>query len=210
VRYVKEMEKVLIDELGSVEPELKLETERTETPSSVMDEVSQAKILAAVYASPHGVVRMSTDMEGLVETSNNVSVVKMADGTFEELCLLRSSVDTAKDDLKNVFSAIAHLAGGDITFDGEYPGWKPNMNSEILREMKEIYNHKFGQIPEIKAIHAGLECGLLGGVYPGLDMISFGPTIRYPHSPDEKVNIKTVKKFWEFLIETLKNIPEKK
>jgi len=210
VRYVKEMEKVLIDELGSVEPELKLETERTETPSSVMDEVSQAKILAAVYASPHGVVRMSTDMEGLVETSNNVSVVKMADGTFEELCLLRSSVDTAKDDLKNVFSAIAHLAGGDITFDGEYPGWKPNMNSEILREMKEIYNHKFGQIPEIKAIHAGLECGLLGGVYPGLDMISFGPTIRYPHSPDEKVNIKTVKKFWEFLIETLKNISEKK
>ncbi len=210
VRYVKEMENVLVNELGSVEPDLKLETERTETPATVMDEVSQAKILDAVYVSPHGVIRMSTDMEGLVETSNNVSVVKMADGTFEELCLLRSSVDTAKDDLKNVFSAIADLAGGKITFDGEYPGWKPNMNSEILKEMQEIYNHKFGKIPEIKAIHAGLECGLLGGVYPGLDMISFGPTIRYPHSPDEKVNIKTVQKFWDFLLETLKNIPEKK
>ncbi len=207
--YVKKMEQVLKDELGTVEPELTLESKEVDAPETVMDEGSQKKILDALYASPHGVIRMSTDMEGLVETSNNVAVVKMGEGTFEELCLIRSSVDTAKEDLKNVFSAIAELAGGEITFDGEYPGWKPNMNSEILREMKEIYNNKFGKIPEIKAIHAGLECGLLGGVYPGLDMISFGPTIRYPHSPDEKVNIKTVQKFWDFLVETLRNIPEK-
>ena len=207
VRFIGDMEKMLINELASVEPDLKLETERTNTPASVMDEVSQKKIQDAVYASPHGVIRMSTDMEGLVETSNNVAILKMKDGTFEELCLLRSSVDTAKDDLKNVFSAIAGLAGATISFDGEYPGWKPNMKSPILHEMSEIYNNKFGKIPEIKAIHAGLECGLLGGVYPGLDMISFGPTIRYPHSPDEKVNIATVQKFWDFLVETLKNVP---
>jgi dipeptidase D len=203
------MEGVYKDELNSADPGVTLTAERTETPSAVMDETSQEKILNALYASPHGVIRMSTDMEGLVETSNNVAVVRMGNGTFEELCLIRSSVDTAREDLKNVFSSIAALAGGNITFDGEYPGWKPNMQSPILKEMREIYNNRFGNIPEIKAIHAGLECGLLGGVYPGLDMISFGPTIRYPHSPDEKVHIGSVQKFWDFLVETLKHIPEK-
>jgi len=209
IRFIKDMEEIFRDEMGSVEPDIKLEAERTNNPVTVMDETSQAKILNAVYASPHGVIRMSTDMEGLVETSNNVAVIKMNNGTFEELCLLRSSVDTAKEDLKNVFHSISELAGGSIIFNGEYPGWKPNMKSPILHEMKDIYNNKFGRIPEIKAIHAGLECGLLGGVYPGLDMISFGPTIRYPHSPDEKVDIESVKKFWDFLVETLRKIPEK-
>ncbi len=209
VKFVADMEGVYKDELSSADPGVTLTAERTETPSAVMDETSQEKILNALYASPHGVIRMSTDMEGLVETSNNVAVVRMGNGTFEELCLIRSSVDTAREDLKNVFSSIAALAGGSVTFDGEYPGWKPNMQSPILKEMREIYNNRFGNIPEIKAIHAGLECGLLGGVYPGLDMISFGPTIRYPHSPDEKVHIGSVQKFWDFLVETLKHIPEK-
>jgi dipeptidase D len=209
VRFVADMEKVFKDELSSADPGVTLTAERTDTPAKVMDHASQGKILNALYASPHGVIRMSTDMEGLVETSNNVAVVKMENGTFEELCLLRSSVDTAREDLKNVFCSIADLAGAKVTFDGEYPGWKPNMQSPILKEMREIYNNRFGKIPEIKAIHAGLECGLLGGVYPGLDMISFGPTIRYPHSPDEKVHIGSVQKFWDFLVETLKHIPEK-
>ena len=209
VKFVADMEGVYKDELSSADPGVTLTAERTETPSAVMDETPQEKILNALYASPHGVIRMSTDMEGLVETSNNVAVVRMGNGTFEELCLIRSSVDTAREDLKNVFSSIAALAGGSVTFDGEYPGWKPNMQSPILKEMREIYNNRFGNIPEIKAIHAGLECGLLGGVYPGLDMISFGPTIRYPHSPDEKVHIGSVQKFWDFLVETLKHIPEK-
>ncbi len=207
--HVRKMEKIMQDELASADPGLTLSAERTDMPSVVMDAQSQQRILDAIYVSPHGVIRMSTDVEDLVETSNNVAVVKMHQETFEELCLLRSSVDTAKEDLKNVFRSIAELAGGKVTFDGEYPGWKPNMNSPILKEMKEIYSTRFGKIPEIKAIHAGLECGLLGGVYPGLDMISFGPTIRYPHSPDEKVHIGSVQKFWDFLVETLKNIPEK-
>ncbi len=209
VKYIAEMEQVLKDELSSADPWVTVTAERSETPAKVMDTESQEKILDALYASPHGVIRMSTDMEGLVETSNNVAVIRMSNGTFEELCLLRSSVDTAREDLKNVFSSIASLAGGEVTFDGEYPGWKPNMASPILKEMREIYNNRFGKIPEIKAIHAGLECGLLGGVYPGLDMISFGPTIRYPHSPDEKVNIASVQKFWDFLVETLKHVPVK-
>jgi dipeptidase D len=209
VRFVADTEKVFKDEFSSADPGVTLSAERTDTPAKVMDPASQKNVLNALYASPHGVIRMSTDMEGLVETSNNVAVIKMENGTFEELCLLRSSVDTAREDLKNVFRSIAGLAGGEVTFDGEYPGWKPNMQSPILKEMREIYNNRFGKIPEIKAIHAGLECGLLGGAYPGLDMISFGPTIRYPHSPDEKVHIGSVQKFWDFLVETLKHIPEK-
>jgi dipeptidase D len=108
-----------------------------------------------------------------------------------------------------MFTSVFEPAGVEIVFDGEYQGWKPNMDSSILKIMQDVYNKKFGKVPEIKAIHAGLECGILGGVYPNLDMISFGPTIRFPHSPDEKVNIETVAKFWEFLLETLKAIPVK-
>jgi len=120
------------------------------------------------------------------------------------LCLLRSSVDSAKDDLANMIESVFVLAGAKVVHDGGYPGWKPNVNSPILKAMKEVYNKKYGKVPDIKAIHAGLECGLLGNVYPKMEMISFGPTIRFPHSPDEKVNIASVGKFWDYLVETLK------
>ena len=148
-------------------------------------------------------------MKGMVETSTNLAKVKSENGSITVLCLLRSSVDSAKEDLGEAISSVFQLAGAEVVLDGEYPGWKPNMDSPILKEMKSIYNNLYGKVPEIKAIHAGLECGLLGGVYPNLDMISFGPTIRFPHSPDEKVNIETVEKFWNFLVETLKEVPEK-
>ena len=108
-----------------------------------------------------------------------------------------------------MMQCVFDLAGATCLFDGKYPGWKPNPDSSILKTMQKIYQDKFGKIPEIRAIHAGLECGILGGTYSNWDMISFGPTIRYPHSPDEKVNIATVQKFWDFLVETLKNIPVK-
>jgi len=124
-------------------------------------------------------------------------------------CLLRSSVDSAREDLKNMFSCVASLAGADIMFDSEYPGWKPNMDSPVLKEAREIYLELFGQVPDIKAIHAGLECGILGGVYPNWDMLSIGPTIKYPHSPDEQVNIATVQKFWKFLTTMLEKVAEK-
>ncbi len=152
---------------------------------------------------------MSNDMEGLVETSTNLAIVKSANFRIEVQSLLRSSVDSAKKDLCEMLESVFTLAGAEITFDGAYPGWKPNPKSEILETMKEVYNKTYGRIPEIKAIHAGLECGLLGAVYPKWDMISFGPTIRSPHSPDEKVNIATVDKFWNYLVETLKHIPKK-
>jgi dipeptidase D len=143
---------------------------------------------------------MSTDMQGLVETSTNLAIVKTENKQMFVKCLLRSSVDSAKEDLKNMFASVFSLAGAEIVFDGEYQGWKPNMDSAILKAAKEVYQKNFGKVPEVKAIHAGLECGILGGVYPEWDMLSFGPTLRHPHSPDEKVNIATVEKFWLFLV----------
>lgn len=206
---IEKMNGVFKSEFSTIDPDLSFTAVDNEKPESVIDRDTQEHVLNAVYACPNGVMRMSNDMEGLVETSTNLAVVKSENGRINVLCLLRSSVDTAREDLKNMFRSVFEPAGAEVTFDGEYPGWKPNMDSPILKIMQEVYRKNFGKVPEIKAIHAGLECGLLGGVYPNLDMISFGPTIRFPHSPDEKVNIETVKKFWEFLVATLEEIPEK-
>jgi dipeptidase D len=170
----------------------------------------QYKIIRAIYACPNGVQRMSQAMKGLVETSNNLAIVRCADGKFEAHNLTRSSVDSAKEATAWKIAAVFHLIDANVTLKGSYPGWKPNMQSHILNTMSSVYKDMYGKTPEIKAIHAGLECGILGGVYPKLDMISFGPTIRYPHSPDEKVNIESVCKFWDFLVETLKHIPVRK
>jgi len=208
-KYFKEYNAIVSSEYSTSDPELKLSCEATDAVAKVMDEKSQTNFINAILACPNGVIRMSNDMEGLVETSTNLAVVTVENGVAEAISLLRSSVDSAKDDLASVVSSVFDLAGAETILDGDYPGWKPNPDSAILKEMKEIYNNKFGKIPDIKAIHAGLECGLLGGVYPNWDMISFGPTIRFPHSPDEKVNIATVEKFWDFLVETLKHVPKK-
>lgn len=196
-------------ELSAVEPDLKMEAVATDLPKSLIDEKTQNNLFNALYGCPNGVIRMSNEMPGLVETSTNLAIVKSENGEIKVMCLLRSSVDSAKQDLEQMMQSVFDMAGAVCVFDGQYPGWKPNPASPILKEMQEIYQKKYGNIPEIKAIHAGLECGLLGGVYPNWDMISFGPTIRYPHSPDEKVNIATVQKFWDFLLETLKHVPAK-
>ena len=196
-------------ELSAVEPDMKIEAVPVELPKFLIDEKTQNNLLSAIYGCPNGVIRMSNEMVGLVETSTNLAIVKSENGEIKVMCLLRSSVDSAKQDLEQMMQSVFELAGAEIVFDGQYPGWKPNPSSPILKAMQDIYKNKYGNIPEIKAIHAGLECGLLGGVYPNWDMISFGPTIRYPHSPDEKVNIATVQKFWDFLLETLKHIPVK-
>jgi len=178
-------------------------------PAALMDKATQWSVTNAIYGCPNGVIRMSDSMPGLVETSNNLASVATIAGKVKISCLLRSSVDSAKDDLAAMLSSVFELAGADVQLDGGYPGWKPNMDSPILKKMQDIYQKLYGKIPEIKAIHAGLECGLLGGVYPNWDMISFGPTIRSPHSPDERVNIETVQKFWDFLVATLKDVPVK-
>ena len=200
---------VVQKELSSADPGLETGFEAADMPAVVMDDDTAMRLCRAVYACPNGVIRMSTDMKGLVETSTNLAIVKTDGEQVKIQCLLRSSVDSAKEDLKNMFSSVFVLAGADIMFDGEYQGWKPNMDSTILKSSQEVYNKLYGKIPEIKAIHAGLECGILGGAYPNWDMISFGPTIRFPHSPDEKVNIETVGKFWDFLVAILADAPIK-
>ncbi|MCL4483671.1 MAG: aminoacyl-histidine dipeptidase [Bacteroidetes bacterium] len=196
-------------ELSVTEPNLSFAAEETAKPKSLIDERVQDDLIDSVYACPNGAIRMSDSMPGLVETSTNLATVKSENGVIFVKCLLRSSVDSAKDDLCEQVESVFSLAGAMVRFDGAYPGWKPNMDSAILKQMKKIYENKFGKVPEVKAIHAGLECAILGSIYPHWDMISFGPTMRFPHSPDEKVNIRTVLKFWDFLVEILKNAPLK-
>lgn len=198
-------------ELSATEPSLKIELAKTEMPAGLIDEDTQIRLTHAVVACLNGVIRMSDSMPGLVETSTNLAIVKSdaATKTVNLACLMRSSVDSAKADLGSRMESVFTLAGAEVKLTGGYPGWKPNMESPILKTMLKVYADKFGRTPEIKAIHAGLECGILGGTYPNWDMISFGPTIRFPHSPDEKVNIESVNKFWDYLVETLKNIPAK-
>lgn len=206
---VKEFEQIYKKELGLVDEGVTFTYAKQEAPLFVMEKNAQEKLVYAVYACPNGVVRMSDSMEGLVETSNNLARVEVKSGKGGVLCLLRSSVDSAKLDLERQIESVFKLAGFNVVMDGQYPGWKPNLNSPILTTMQGVYEKLYGKIPTIKAIHAGLECGLLGGVYPNWDMISFGPTIRYPHSPDEKVKIETVEKFWNFLLATLSSVPER-
>lgn len=196
-------------EFSGTEPDLSFTAIPAEMPKKVAIKTDQYKIIRAVFATPHGVERMSPSMPGLVETSNNLAVVEFRNGNFAARCLTRSSVDSAKEATAWRIAGIYHLIDANVRLEGAYPGWKPNMDSPILKTSLEVYHKHFGKTPEIKAIHAGLECGLLGGVYPNLDMISFGPTIRYPHSPDEKVQIETVSKFWDFLVVLLENIPQK-
>jgi dipeptidase D len=209
VKCVGDFEKLYRSELSAVEPDLKFAIAATSTPATVIDAASLDKVMKAINACPNGVMRMSDDMKGLVETSTNLASVKSDKGKLFVQCLLRSSVDSAQKDLGLMIKDVFELAGAEVVLDGTYPGWKPNMNSAILITMQDVYQKLYGRIPEIKAIHAGLECGLLGGVYPNWDMISFGPTIRYPHSPDEKVHIASVEKFWNYLVNTLKDAPLK-
>ncbi|MEI8005325.1 MAG: aminoacyl-histidine dipeptidase [Bacteroidota bacterium] len=206
---VASLEKIIKKELSAVEPTIKIILTPAEKPAFLLDEVSQANIINALYACPNGVIRMSNEMPGLVETSINIGVLKTNKDMVVGQTLLRSSVDTAKVDLENMVDAVFTMARADIVFDGHYPGWKPNPDSEILGIMLGLYKKMFNKEPLVKAIHAGLECGILGGPYPNWDMISVGPTIVNPHSPDEKTEIASVKKFWDYLVETLKNIPAK-
>ena len=148
-------------------------------------------------------------MKELVETSNNLAIVRSGEGAVVVECLLRSSVDSAREDLEMMIGSLFELAGAVPEFGGGYPGWRPDPDSSILKVMRKIHETKFGRAPEIRAVHAGLECGIIGGTYPSLDMISFGPTIRHPHSPDEKVEIASVSRFWDLLVATLAAVPEK-
>jgi dipeptidase D len=207
--FVKKYEKIYKAEFAETEPDLSFKITKSDLPNKVIEKSDQSKIIRAVFACPNGVQRMSQAMKGLVETSNNLAIVKCVKGKFEAHNLTRSSVDSAKEATACKIAAVFHLIDAEIVIKGGYPGWKPNIQSASLATLSKVYEEMFGTKPLVKAIHAGLECGLLGGTYTNLDMISLGPTIKYPHSPDEKVNIPSVKKFWDFLVGSLENIPEK-
>lgn len=197
-------------ELSSVEPDFFMKYEKVRMPQNVIRDADTQKIINLMMVAPNGVIRMSRDMEGLVETSLNLAIVKTTGKNFTVQALLRSSVDTAKEALAERLVCLAELAGGTCKLSGAYPGWKPNMQSPLLKTMKQVYKKLYKKEPAVVAIHAGLECGLLGGKYPDMDMISFGPTLQSPHSPDERANIPSCKKFYDYLVAALEAIPEKK
>ncbi|APG59087.1 aminoacyl-histidine dipeptidase [Christiangramia salexigens] len=195
-------------EYASLEPNLSLELNKISEEVKVMDLNSQKEVLAALSGAHNGVYRMSPEIEGLVEASNNIANVTLSNGEVYIKCLTRSSVESTKDDLANSLKSVFELAGFTVELSGEYPGWAPNRESAILKTLDEIYQKLHGEQADIAACHAGLECGIIGSHYPGMDMISFGPTIRGAHSPDERASISSAQKYWKFLVEVLRNIPE--
>lgn len=208
-KYVKEFEAMLKNEYASIDPELTVYAEKTDSPAKVIEEDKQKAILNAVYGCPNGVMSYIADMPDVVETSTSMGIGFIKEGKAEFRTLQRSSQDTRKKDLANMIRSVFELSGAQVEHKGEYPGWDPDVNSAILATMKEVYENHFNKAPNVKVIHAGLECGIIKAKYPHLDAISFGPTISFPHSPDEKINIETTQKFWDLLVASLKNAPEK-
>ncbi len=196
-------------ELGRVETNLVTFNEAKEAAQGVFALADQQRVIAALNACPNGVIRMSDDIEGVVETSLNVGVITTDEQQIKVLCLIRSLIDSGRSQVESMLTSVAELAGADIAFSGAYPGWKPDADSEIMHIFRDMYEGIYGHKPNIMVIHAGLECGLFKKPYPEMDMVSFGPTIKFPHSPDEKVKIDTVGLFWEQMIALLENIPAK-
>ena len=211
--FVFDMQEVINDiktEYKTTEPNLEIKIENSsDTPAKVMELGVQEGLIRAIYAAHNGVYRMSADMADLVETSNNIARVIVKDGKIHIGCLTRSSVESSKFDLANALRSAFELFGCEVNFSGSYPGWTPNVNSPILEVLKEIYEKQNNEKPNVVACHAGLECGILGTNYPDMDMISFGPTIKGAHSPDERASIKSAQKYWKFVLEILENIPMK-
>lgn len=196
-------------EFAGIEDSIAIEAAAAEPCKEMIPDDAATRLMAAMVACHDGVVRMSTAMEGLVQTSNNVARV-VSDGKCVTInMLMRSSVRSEKEALADSIEAVFTLAGAEVAFSGGYDGWNPNMESPILKTMIGMYDKLYGRRPAVTAIHAGLECGIIGGKYPNLDMISFGPSINYPHSPDENVEIASVQRFYDFLIHTIENAPEK-
>ncbi|MEO6671631.1 MAG: aminoacyl-histidine dipeptidase [Ferruginibacter sp.] len=189
------------------DPNLLVSIEPAGEISQVMSDEFQYQLLRCVYACPNGIYRMSPGIDGLVQSSNNLARVLVKDGTFSIQCLTRSSVDSEKMDLAQAISSDFELMGATINCASGYPGWEPRPDAPIVQLMSGLYAEMFKEPAHVDAVHAGLECGILGSNYPGMQMISFGPNIQGAHSPNEKVQISSVQKFWKFLLETLKRIP---
>lgn len=210
IAEMNELSQELKTELKTMEPDLTIEVEKIATPEKIMDLGVQEGLTRAIYAALNGVYRMSADIPELVETSNNIARVSVKEGNIKIGCLTRSSVESSKWDLANSLRACFELTGCEVEFSGDYPGWTPNVDSEILKVMVPLYKSlNNGNDPHVAACHAGLECGILGTNYPEMDMISFGPNIKGAHSPDERAQISSAQKYWKFVLEILKNIPSK-
>ena len=209
ISEMKEITKAIKAELKTMEPQLEILVSKTEIPETIMDLGVQEGLTRAIYAAHNGVYRMSADIPDLVETSNNIARVIVKDGEIKIGCLTRSSVESSKMDLANKLRATFELAGCDVEFSGDYPGWTPNMESSILKVMRNLYVKLNKEEPHVAACHAGLECGILGTNYPDMEMISFGPNIKGAHSPDERAQISSAQKYWKFVLEVLKEIPKK-
>ena len=194
-------------ELKTTEPTLQIGLQEVPLPDLIMNSVSQIQLINAIYSVSNGVYRMSADIDNLVETSNNLARVIVKDGKIFIACLTRSSIESSKMDLAQALEANFKMANLQVSFSGSYPGWTPNVSSPILKVLTSVYEQLYQKKPKVVACHAGLECGILGKNYPNMDMISFGPTILGAHSPDERVSISSVQKYWRFVLEILKAIP---
>ncbi len=198
--------RAISDALASVEPDVSLNLETAETPEQVANPTSSWKAIHLLQALPHGVAAMSNDIPGLVETSTNMAVARVEDGKLDVLTNTRSSVASELEAVRSRLRAVGHLAGAHVSLEDPYPGWKPNLDSAILGVVRNVYAEQLGREPEVKAVHAGLETGIIGEKVPGMDMVSVGPQIEFPHSPDERVSIPSVDEFYQLLVRTLERL----
>ncbi|MBR9726446.1 aminoacyl-histidine dipeptidase [Shewanella intestini] len=200
---------IVRSELSIADPDMLLTLETLATPAKVMSETAQNTLIDLLHACPNGVTRMSDEVEGVTETSLNVGVISTHEEEVNVLCLIRSLIDSGRKEIEGRLTSLANLSNAGVEFSGAYPGWKPDNSSPVMEIVRATYNDIYKKDPTIMVIHAGLECGLFKEPYPLMDMVSIGPTIRFPHSPDEKVNVTTVGQYWELLLAVLANIPPK-
>ena len=208
LKWISDFNEIITDEMGNIEKELTISAKESDLPSYVMDRENQSHLLDALTCCPHGAIAWSKEMEDLVETSTNLASVKFGAGnTITIVTTQRSSIESSKQDVASMVRSCLKLAGAEVVHSDGYPGWKPNMASEILKITRQSYKRLFNQEPQVRAIHAGLECGLIYEKFKGIDMISFGPTIKGAHTPEEKIEIKTVQMFWDLLVDVITRIP---
>lgn len=205
-KLISNQTRILQEEYKKTDPGLQIQLEPADLPDGLMSDEFHADLLRAIYACPNGIHRMSPDIDGLVQTSNNLARVIAGEGKYTVMCLTRSSVESEKFDLAEAIRSTFELVGADVAFEGSYPGWTPRPEAAIVTLMTKLYKDLYKEEPHVNACHAGLECGILGQNYPKMEMISFGPNIRGAHSPDEKVQVSSVQKFWQFLTTTLDKV----
>lgn len=209
LQQAEQLKVEILHEYLTLEPTLEINISPSEVNAAIMNTADSGSFIRSLKVAHNGVFRMSPTVPGLVEASNNIARVTLDDGKITVMNLTRSSVDSTKQAVAEQLRAAFELSRMEVTYSGSYPGWQPNPHSSIVELMQRIYVNKFGSAPKVVACHAGLECGIIGAHYPKMEMVSFGPTIQGAHSPEERVNIKSVGKFWSYLLDILKEIPEK-